>query len=378
MNINFDRLAATFISLCEIDSPSRGEKVHAEHLANIFAGLGADEIFTDDSAAETGSDTGNLVVRFSSPGLDLDPVFFNCHLDVITPCHGVKVNFSNGVFSSRGDTVLGGDDKGGIAILIEALQTLRDNGRLFGPVEFIFTTCEEIGLLGAKAFNPALLTAKMGYALDSTGVDVAITAAPAAQEFQATIFGLAAHAGLHPEQGINALRLAGLALARLKLGRLDPESTANIGLVSGGTAVNIVPDKISLRGEVRSHSLNKLNQHLSDILDIFNDVVVACPPPAKSAQKPSLEFQVWGQYPRMFLSDDARVLRRIRRAADCLDRNISFVKAGGGSDANIFNNIDLETAILGIGMTDVHSTHETIAIQDMARTAELIVSMLTH
>ncbi len=377
MKINTERLAATFVSLCEIDSPSRQEKSLSDYLKNIFVELGADKIITDNSAAKTGSDTGNLVIKFSHPGLDLEPIFFNCHLDVISPCHAVKVNFRDGLFTSKGETVLGGDDKAGIAILIEAIQYLQDNHQLFGPVEFLFTTCEEIGLLGAKAFNSTDLTAKMGYALDSTGVDVVITEAPAAQEFQATLIGLAAHAGLHPEQGISALQLAAQALVRLNLGRLDSLSTANVGLISGGTATNIIPDRVFLRGEVRSHSNKLLNQYVADIHNVFQDVVDCRPHVQGLTRVPGLEFDFFEQYPRMRLAADAPALHRIRCAAGSLSRKISFIRAGGGSDANILNQSGLNTAILGIGMTDVHSTHESIHLQDMARTVELVISLLT-
>ncbi|MEA3547913.1 MAG: M20/M25/M40 family metallo-hydrolase, partial [Thermodesulfobacteriota bacterium] len=250
MSINPDRLASTFISLCEIDSPARKEGRLANHLKKLFSLMGADEIIEDESAALTGSDCGNLIIRFKGRGLPLEPIFFNCHMDVISPCDGVKVRFKNGLFSSRGETVLGGDDKGGLAILIEAMQTLLDNEVPFGPVEFLFTTCEEVGLLGAKAFDAALLSSKIGYSLDSTGIDVVITGAPAAKYVVAKIFGLAAHAGLHPEQGISAIQIAAQAVGKLQLGLLDDESTANIGLISGGTATNIIPDYVELRGEV--------------------------------------------------------------------------------------------------------------------------------
>ena len=377
MLINPDRLALTFTTLCEIDSPARKEGKLAGYLKNIFSRMGADEIIEDGSAPLTGSDCGNLIIRFKGKRLPLQPIFFNCHMDVISPCQGVKVQFHDGLFSSRGETVLGGDDKGGIAILVEAMQTLLDHESPHGPVEFVFTTCEEIGLLGAKAFDADLLSARMGYALDSTGVDVAIAGAPAAKYIIARISGLAAHAGLHPEQGISAIQIASQAVSRLQLGRLDDESTANIGLISGGSATNIIPEHVELRGEVRSHSESKLKKYLDDIERIFAQVVEQWPLPKGIKQPPSLSFETPDQYPLMHLHPDSTVLRRINSAASSLSRHIPFIRAGGGSDANILNSYGLETAILGIGMTDVHTTHETICLDDMVRTAELVISLLT-
>lgn len=378
MHINPDRLANTFISLCEIDSPAKKEGRLAAYLKDTFSCLGADSILEDNSADTTGSDCGNLLISFRQRDLfSLDPLFFNCHMDVISPCLGVKVQFRNGIFSSMGETVLGGDDKGGIALLIEAMQTLIENQIPFGPVELLFTTCEEIGLLGAKAFDPQLLTAKMGYALDSTGIDVVITDAPAARYIIADIHGLAAHAGLHPQQGISAIQLAGQVLSRLHLGQLDNESTANIGLISGGKATNIIPDYVHLKGEVRSHSEDRLQHHLDTIEAVFRQTIDQWPNPYSITQRPHLSFKTPEQYPRMSLPKDAHVLRRISSAASSLSRPISFLRAGGGSDANIFNCKGLETAILGIGMTDVHTTHETIRLDEMTRTAELIISLLT-
>ena len=377
MLINPDRLSSTFISLCEIDSPARKEGRLANHLKKLFRRMGADEIIEDESASLTGSDCGNLIIRFKGRGLPLQPIFFNCHMDVISPCEGVKVRFKDGLFSSRGETVLGGDDKGGLAILIEAMQTLLDNEVPFGPVEFLFTTCEEIGLLGAKAFNADLLSAKIGYALDSTGIDVAITGAPAAKYVVAKISGLAAHAGLHPEQGISAIQIAAQAVGKLQLGLLDDESTANIGLISGGTATNIIPDHVELRGEVRSHSESKLQKYIEEIERTFLQVVEQCPVPEGIKQPPTLSFHTPDQYPLLNLHPDSSVLRRINCASSALSRHIPFIRAGGGSDANILNSYGLETAILGIGMSDVHTTHETIRLDDMVRTSELIVSLLT-
>ena len=378
MALNADRLSRTFITLCEIDSPAKGEGNLSLFLQDLFRGSGADHIFEDGSSRLTGSDCGNLVVRFAGSRAEADPLFFNCHLDVIPPCAGVKVRRVGDLFTSSGNTVLGADDKAGIAILIEVLHALREEKIPFPPVELLFTTCEEIGLLGAKAFDPLTLAATYGYALDSTGIDNVIVGAPASCAITAEIHGLASHAGLRPQQGINAIHLAGQAVARLPLGRIDPATTANIGLITGGTATNIIPDYARIDGEVRSHNPAMLHATLARFRTVFEEVVAGWQPsdPLLTA-RPALEFTSPEQYPLMALADDNPAVVRARLAADSLGRSLQFVRAGGGSDANIFNAGGLATAILGIGMENVHSTAENIRLQDMLRTAELVSALLT-
>ena len=376
MQINQERMAATFTALCEIDSPSKQEGKVAEYLKDIFTELNT-EVFEDGSALETGSDCGNLLVRFNG-GLDRESIFLNCHMDTVLPAEGVKVVQQEEVFTSQGETVLGGDDKAGIAVLIEVMRTLSENNIPHGPVELVFTTCEEIGLLGVKAFDPALLQAKTGYALDTTGVHKVITGAPAANRFVAEISGVAAHAGLNPEEGISAIQLAAKAIAGLELGRLDFESTANIGLVEGGTATNIIPEKAVVKGEVRSHSEEKLAVYTEKTKDAFSKTISTWQDPAGQAKgHPALTFQVIPDYPVMKLDSNSDVIKRIEQAASAINVDLEFLVAGGGSDANIFNSYGLQCAILSTGMDKVHSTEETIRLSDMVATAELVMALLT-
>jgi tripeptide aminopeptidase len=377
MGINQERLASLFTTLCEIDSPSKQEGRVAAYLKSVFAEMGA-AVSEDDSAKQTGSDCGNLFVRFPDGGLDKEPVFFNCHMDTVLPAVGVKVKREGEVFTSAGNTVLGSDDKAGIAALIEVMRTLQEKNIPYGPVEYIFTTCEEVGLMGAKTLNPSSIKAKIGYALDSSGINRVVVGAPAANRITAKIKGVAAHAGLSPEKGISAIHLAARAIARLKLGRLDPESTANIGLIEGGTATNIIPESVVVHGEVRSHNLSKLEEHMQKIQDVFQDEVDNWRDPESIVDgKPSLDFKVIEDYPVMKLAKNSTVIKRVAKAATTLDAELDYVVAGGGSDANIFNSFGIQCAILSTGMDKVHSTQETIKLSDMALTAELVMAILT-
>lgn len=381
MHINRERLAQVFSTMCAIDSPSREEGKLSGFLKDIFAREFPQALLAeDDSASATGSDVNNLVIHF--PGdLPGEPIFFNCHMDTVEPARGVEVVRDGTHFSSAGETILGGDDKAGIAILIEAIRAISEAGLSHLPFDLVFTTCEEIGLRGAKALDISLLRAREGYALDSSGVDLLILGAPAANHFRFTVTGAAAHAGLHPERGINAIQLAAKCIADLPLGRLDEESTANIGRITGGKATNIIPESVLVEGEVRSHSPEKLATFSKQIKDAIQATIDNWSP-APGAQlgagiRPKVDFHLSQEYPAMHLDRDASVLQRVDNAAARLKREIHYERAGGGSDANVFNGKGLQTAIIGIGMDHVHSTEESIDLRDMERTAELVAALLT-
>nr|WP_321466381.1 M20/M25/M40 family metallo-hydrolase [uncultured Desulfobulbus sp.] len=378
MDVNRERLAANFTELCEIDSPSRQERRMLERLRALFSELGAAEIIEDDSAPQTGSDCGNLIVRFNG-SLDLAPIFFSCHMDTVQPAVGVKVKRIGDLFTSAGETILGSDDKSGLAACVEALRLVREGNIPVRPLELVITTCEEIGLIGAKALDPALVRAREGYALDSTGFAKVVTHAPALNRITITIQGVAAHAGLHPEWGVNALVLAGQALAKVPTGRIDEETTANFGTIQGGAASNIVPEKVVIEAEVRSHSMEKLAQVTEEIEGIFKAAVAQWSDPTGSAKgTPGVEIEVRQDFTAMQLNQEDPVLRRIAAAARSIGMELTYEKAGGGSDANIFNDHGLATAIVATGMTNVHSTNEQVELQDMVGLTQLLLALLTE
>lgn len=378
MEVNRERLAANFTELCEIDSPSRQERRMLERLRTLCAELGATEIVEDDSAVRTGSDCGNLIVRFDG-NLDVAPIFFSCHMDTVLPAEGVKVKRIGDLFTSAGETILGSDDKSGIAACIEALRLVREHDIAHRPLELVITTCEEIGLIGAKALDPSLVRARDGYALDSSGFAKVVTHAPALNRITITIQGVAAHAGLHPEWGVNALVLAGQALAKVPTGRIDEETTANFGTIQGGAASNIVPEKVVIEAEVRSHSMEKLARVTEEIKAICRETVAAWSDPTGSAKgTPKVEIEVRQDFAAMQLAQDMPVLRRVAAAAKTIGMELSYEKAGGGSDANIFNEHGLATAIIATGMTNVHSTNEQVELQDMVDLTRLLIALMTE
>ena len=378
MNINKERLAETFTTLCQLSSPSRDEKAVSDYLKKTFSALGADFIHEDDSSAQTGSNCGNMIIRFNGTNAT-DPVFFACHMDTVKPGLGVEVKREGDIFTSRGDTVLGGDDKSGIAPLIELVNQLKENSSAHRTIEIIFTTCEEIGLLGAKHLDHSPLQARFGYALDSSGIDNVILGAPAANRIEISVHGIAAHAGINPEAGVNAFLIGAHAITKLRLGRIDEESTANIGLMKGGVATNIVPEHLVLNGEIRSHSMEKLASYTEEIKTVFIDTIADWPSPeGTDAKQPSLDFSVMSEYPAMRLSMDDTVIETVKKAGHKLGRDLDFIVAGGGSDANIFNGYGLSTAIIATGMTDVHTTDESLDLNDMVSLTELLHAIATE
>lgn len=376
MQINSERLARVFTELCEIDSPSRRESRVSNYLQQLFSELGADTIKIDQSSVVTGSDTGNLIISFAGTNAEITPLLLACHMDTVGPAEGVEVVRENDIFTSKGETVLGADDKSGIAAVAELVSLLKEKNVPHCPLELLFTTCEEIGLRGAKALAPSLLKSRYGYALDSTAKGTIITGAPAANRIMITIHGKAAHSGLAPQTGINALAIAAEAIARIDQGRIDSVSTVNLGLIRGGTATNIVPERVEIEGEVRSHSPRLLEEYTRKIETIFTNVVSAWPA-IDGKYKPNIDFIVKEDFPAMVLPDKEPVLQRLRRAAESIDRQLSFGVAGGGSDANIFSANGLKTVIIPTGMTNVHSTDEYIHLEDMVELTELLLALVT-
>ena len=372
--MNTDRLAQTFTTLCEISSPSRKEAKISAHLKELFRSLGADSIYEDNSGAATGSEVGNLIIRFEGNREGADAFFLACHMDTVGPCDDVRVVREGDIFRSAGDTILGGDDKSGIAAIIEMIQTLKEDELSYPTIEIIITTCEEIGLLGAKHLEYDKIESTYGYALDSSGIGHVVIGAPAANRITLEINGRAAHAGLCPEVGINSLTVAVNALKHLRLGRLDSQSTCNIGVIRGGVATNIVPARMVLTGEVRSHDPEKLVSHTEHIISTFKETAAAFREKL-GAELPTVSVHVHDDYPVLRLDEDSPVVNRIRKAGTSAGQDLGFIEAGGGSDANIYFGHGLQTAIIATGMDKVHTVQEQLAMCDLIQLTELLLHL---
>jgi tripeptide aminopeptidase len=331
----------------------------------------------DGAGAEAGSESGNLVVSFSPRGKEAESLMLSVHMDTVEPVDGVVPVLKDGVFTSAGETVLGADDKAGIAEIIEALEIIREQNLPHGPLEVVVTICEEIGLVGAKLLDYSLVRSRRCLALDTSGVDRIIRKAPCANKLRFEIIGREAHAGISPEQGLSAIAVASRAIANMRLGRIDEETTANLGTIHGGQATNIVPNRVVVEGEVRSHDTEKLVRQTEHMVSCFQQAALQSSIDfGGQTVHASVKVEVIGDYPLMQVAEDASIVQLVQRSGATLGRTIVVEAAGGGSDANIFNGHGIETVILGTGMDRVHSIEERVTVDDMVRVSELLVEII--
>lgn len=369
------RLTALFLELVRIDSLSRKEHLVAARLTRELRELGA-EVWTDDAGTKVGGTTGNVLARVRGTAA-VAPLLLSAHMDTVIPGEGVQPIVEGDVIRSDGRTVLGGDDKSGCAIVCEVLRVLRDEGIPHGDVEIAFTICEEVGLLGAKHLDIGTLMARSGLVLDSDAPGYLFTRAPASNHLSFTVHGLEAHAGMAPERGINAIRVAAEGVAAMKLGRIDDETTANIGIVHGGGAVNVVPNRVCLEGEARSHDAAKLAAQCEHMRGALEDAaarhVITVDGEERRAR---VETVVEQSYDAMNVPDAAPIVQLVLQAAAKLGHGVESAAMGGGCDANVLNGRGFQVANLGTGMRDIHTVKEWLRVSDMIRTAEVIVEML--
>jgi tripeptide aminopeptidase len=367
--IQAERLKSLFLDLVQIDSLSRREGQIAERLARELKDLGASVMF-DRAHEAVGGEVGNLIARV--PGtVDARPFLLCAHMDTVEPGIGVRPIVEDDVIRSDGTTVLGGDDKSGIAIVCESIRAARETGRPHPPIDVVFTICEELGLLGARHLDIGQVAARRGLVFDSDAPGCVFTRAPGSQRVEAVVRGRAAHAGMAPERGVSAIRVAADAITTMRLGRIDAETTANLGVIHGGRAVNIVPDEVRIRGEARSHDLARLAGQTAHMRACFEEAASRHP-------GASVDVSIVPMYEPMNVADDAAVLRLLRIAAERVGRPLHCARMGGGGcDANILNQRGFEVVNLGTGMRDIHTTKEWLRVSDMVSAAEVTLSALT-
>lgn len=374
--INRDRMRDHFLTLVRIDSHSRQEREVAMHLKEELERLGAQVRF-DQADRMIGGTVGNLIGRIPGTRPGTAPFLLCSHMDTVGPGEGITPRVEPDIITSDGSTILGADDKSGIAIICEVLRVLQEQEIPHGEVEIVFTVCEEIGLLGARHLDATQLTARTGLVLDSSSPDRLITRAPCANRLHFTVRGLEAHAGVSPEKGISAIRIASEAIAAMRLGRLDEETTANIGVIEGGNATNIVPNAVTVRGEARSHDESKLTAQTEHMVRCFEETAarhhVTLDGETHRAQ---VTCRVQRDYDRLFIPEEARIVQLVRQAARSLGREITLWRTGGASDANILFAKGIEVANVGTGQHEVHTVREYLRLSDMVRCAELVLETL--
>jgi tripeptide aminopeptidase len=369
--VNEQRLIEEFMELVRVDSETKHEQEISEVLKRKFSALGL-SIQEDDAAAVTGHGAGNLFANLpATPGMeDKQTLFFTSHMDTVVPGKGIQPQLDeDGYIRSDGTTILGSDDKAGVAAMLEAIRQLQERSIPHGPLQFIITVGEESGLRGARALDSALLKASYGYALDSNGpVGDIIIAAPAQSKIEVKVYGRAAHAGVNPEAGISAIQVASQAISRMPLGRIDKETTANIGSFAGGQETNIVCDFVLIRAEARSLVKEKLDNQVAQMRQAFEDIA------AKHQTK--VEFTDEIIYPSYKFEETAPIVQVAARAVERIGRSANTLHSGGGSDANIFNGLEVPTVNLAIGYEHIHTTKEQLPVIELVKTGELVLAII--
>ena len=368
--IQQNRLVDQFLQLVRIDSETKYEQQIGQALKTLFGELGL-TVFEDDTAAVTGHGSGNLICTLeATPGNEnLPTVLFTCHMDTVTPGKGIKPQVGDdGYIRSDGTTILGSDDKAGLAAMLEALRVIREQGIAHGPIQFVITVGEESGLVGARAMNAERLRGKIGFALDSNGKigDIA-AAAPSQAKIVFAIRGKSAHAGVNPEDGISAIQVASKAISRMPLGRIDKETTANIGRFAGGGPTNIVCDYVRIDAEARSIDSAKLDRQVAAMREAV-----------ESAAREFLaeaEFSSEIIYPSFSFGEDDEVVQVAKAAIGRIGLEPRTFKSGGGSDANIFNGKGVPTVNLAVGYENIHTTKEQIKTDNLVLTTELVLAI---
>lgn len=353
-----DRLVETLINLIKIDSPTGEEDEMDREVSKRLQGLGF---------AVRHDAYGNVIAKLDGTG---EPVILSAHLDTVEPGRGIRPQLDGDVLRSDGTTILGGDCKAGVAIVLEALTSVVESGQPHLPVEVIFSRAEEGGLNGARNLDFSLVTARRGVVFDGEGeVNRLTVAAPAQNVVKAEIIGRASHAGVEPEKGISALVIAGHVLTRLPLGRIDEETTANIGYLEGGLKRNIIPERAYLDGEIRSRDQAKLDRYTDRFREVFDEVAGMYP-------EARLELDVISSYRAYRVDAEHPTVAMLSGALTDIGLEPQLKGTGGGSDANVFFEHGIAALPVGIGVRSFHTKEETAVIPEVLQGAEMCQRLL--
>jgi tripeptide aminopeptidase len=362
-----ERLLAEFIRFCEIESPSGRERGVADALIEELRGLGA-EVEEDDSAARTASDSGNLLARI--PGPEAAPTVFLCaHMDTVPLDGPVEVVSNNGLLTNRHEAILGADNKAAVVTILGAVRRLLRDGSPPAGMELLFTTGEERAMNGAKAFDMSKLSADFGYAFDhATPIGEIVVGSPTYYSVHARFRGQAAHAGLRPEAGHNAIAAAARAIAAMRIGRLDNETTANVGRIEGGTAANVVAERCYVELEARSLDADRAAEVVSEMVDALAE--------AASDSECDIETSVERLFQGYRLPRTAPPVEVAAAALREHGIEPSYVATGSGSDANIFIPAGLTVVNLANGTERNHQPDESVTLEALETMLEVTVSLV--
>jgi tripeptide aminopeptidase len=356
-----------FLELCAIPSPTGSERPVVDRVSAYLGELGLDWD-EDGAAAELGGSGGNLYARLPATA-DGTPIFLCAHTDTVPPETGIEPVVEDAVVRNASGTILGADNKAAIVVMLEAVRRVTREQRPHAGIELVFTAQEEVGLKGAAAFDHTRLHARTGFVYDQgAAVGEIVLGSPHAQTLDLRFHGRASHAGMAPEEGRSAIAAASRAIADFRLGAIDDETSANVGVVTGGTARNVVPEWCSFQAEVRSHDERKVTELVREMLETAAF--------AASLGECELETEVRPGFAGYRFKEGDPAVQLAATALRAAGFEPSYALSGGGADANVFNARGLECVNLANGMAEIHTPSEHIAVADLEAMVHVTLGLI--
>jgi tripeptide aminopeptidase len=369
--INQARLVKTFTDLVKIDSESKNEIDVAIYIKNKLKKLGI-SYKIDSSKKLTKSNHGNIIATLGK-NKKYPTILLSSHMDTVTNGKSIKPVVKKNYITSDGRTILGADDKSGLAIILETLEVLKKNKLKHCNIEVAITTCEEIGLLGARYLDYKLLKAKEGIVLDSTSPERLVFKGPSSDYFNITIRGIEAHSGINPEHGLSSIAVSAEIITKMKTGRINKNTTINIGRINGGSAVNIVPGQTEIMCEIRSHNERKIKSELNKI----KKTLTAANKKYKKINKNfNASIKVNRIYNSINIPKNIFIIKSILSTCKDFNYKVDLVETGGGADANFFVQNGIDTVNLGTGMREFHTTKEKLILKEFYQSANIVLNSL--
>lgn len=366
--MNDKRLFSLFETLCQIDTPPLAERESVEWTKTYLQKIGL-EVWEDNAATIIGGNANNLIAKLPANQNNAPNLFFSAHFDTVEPTNGLEIGLENGRYFSKSDTILGADDKAGMAPAIEAVNAIAESDEPHGDIYLVLCVAEEIGLKGAFACDIQNLGVDFGYVFD-TGPPVGsfVNKVGTHDRITAKIIGRPAHAGKHPEEGINAIQAASIGIAKMKLGRIDEVTTVNVGQIRGGTATNVVPAETVFEAEARSLEIHKLDQQVEHMV---NSII-------EGAQELGAQTQIKRErnYTGYHIPENERVIQIAQNAARQLGFSGELRWTLGGSDANAFNSKGVPSIVCGTGMQEIHTHDENVSQKDLVDLTRLAIEIV--
>ena len=367
--VNKERMLAEFKEVVAVPCHSLQERPVFELLRAKLEVLGF-AVEEDDAGEKLGGNCGNLWAFLPGNKVGATSVLFSAHMDGCEPCGGTTVVQKDGYLYSDGTTILGGDDKSGVVGILEGVRMLVEENAEHGDIQILFTIAEEGGVNGSRCMDRSKLKAEVAYALDGEGAPgEVVIGAPGQYKWKISVHGKTAHGGVEPEKGINAIMIAAKALAEVeRYGRIDEETTCNVGIIGGGVATNVVPDLVVIEGDVRSRNNEKLEAVREEVVSTICNAV------EKFGGKVTAEVE--HKYSGFFIDTNSTVVKLAERACELYDLPLDITQTGGGSDANFFNTYGVPCVILGTGMKNVHTVDEFLKEEDLYNSALMVYGIL--